>query len=55
MTTKSDLVFNSAFVLIDLFPLIKVTGMDWRKVEDVLELDNCSLLETNLFVLPLWS
>ena len=43
MNVESDPVSNNAFVLIALLPLIKVTGMIWRKVEDVLELDDCTL------------
>ena len=33
-----DPVCNNSFVLIDLLPLIKVSGMIWRKIEgDVLD------------------
>ena len=46
-----DPVCNNSFVLIGLLPLIKVSGMIWRKIEgDVLELDDTSQLETNLLV-----
>ena len=43
MNVESDPVSNNAFVLIALLPLIKVTDIIWRKVEDVLELDDCTV------------
>ena len=50
-----DPVCNNSFVLIGLLPLIKVSGMIWRKIEgDVLELDDTSQLETNLLVSSSW-
>ena len=56
MNVESDPVSDNAFVLIVPVPLIKVTGMIWRKVKgDVLELDDFSMLETNSFVLLSWS
>ena len=56
VNVESDPVSNNAFVSIVLLPLFKVTGMISRKVEgDVSELDDSSLLETNSFVLSLWS
>lgn len=56
MSVESEPLSNSAFVLIDLLSLIKMTAMIGRKVEgNVLEIDGCSLLETNLFALLLLS
>ena len=56
MNIESDPVSNNVLVLIVLLPLIKVTVMIWREVKgDILELDDSSLLETNSFVLFLWS
>ena len=43
MNVESDPVSYNAFVLIALLPLIKVTDIIWRKVEDVLELDDCTV------------
>ena len=52
MNIDSDPVSKNVFVLIVILLLIKVTSMIWRKVEgDALELNDTSLLETNLFVL----
>lgn len=56
MSVESEPLSNSAFVLIDLLSLIKMTAMIGRKVEgNVLEIDGSSLLETNLFALLLLS
>lgn len=56
MSVESEPLSNSAFVLIDLLSLIKMTAMIRRKVEgNVLEIDGSSLLETNLFALLLLS
>lgn len=56
MSVESEPLSNSAFVLIDLLSLIKMTAMIGRKVEgNVLETDGSSLLETNLFALLLLS
>lgn len=56
MSVESEPLSNSAFVLVDLLSLIKMTAMIGRKVEgNVLEIDGSSLLETNLFALLLLS
>ena len=56
MSVESEPLSNSAFVLIDLLSLIKMTAMIGREVEgNVLEIDGSSLLETNLFALLLLS
>lgn len=56
MSVESEPLSNSAFVLIDLLSLIKMTAMIGRKVEgNILEIDGSSLLETNLFALLLLS